>query len=136
MERVVFEQLLAHLEGLDDGDDRVAAAHGRAAAALLDGAGLHWRDVLARPADAGEATGDGYDHALLDLDDEGDGAAFPPAAGVRAALDRLLARDDLAATTREDLDAFVEAAAAGALEAEDARYILALESRLRDRRAE
>lgn len=134
MDRARFEQLLGHLEGLADDMDGVAAAHGRAACALLASAGLSWPEVLVRPAgDGAGQLGDGYDHAPLERDDPEDGDALPHDAAVRAALTRLLARSDLGTATRDDLAGFAEAASADALDHDDARYILALDARLRGR---
>ena len=126
--------LLHLLDQLASADDATVLTAARALDAQIRSAGLGWSDLVV----AGVPFEDEEQDDLDDLEAKSleEHAAFEPDPGnddpaaMLGMIEALLARDDLSAQTRAELDSFREELAAAGLDAADQRYLLALHRRL------
>ena len=118
-------QLIELLRRLDGPDEKDIAAAARAIAGHVKEAGVSWDDLLA-PAGHGrdaEADPDPLQggEALLDAEETAEAVA---------AIEALLARDEISATTRDDLKELRADIDRGMFGKSDLRYVRALRARL------
>ena len=149
------DEMMRRLERLGSESDEDALAAAREIHAALTAAGLSWDELLVGedegepPANEDEPDadeGDDEDEPDTDEDDAEDepdadedepdadedkpAPVAPGDAGVFAAIERLLARDDLAGATREELEGYKDDLADGEFDESDRAYLRALEARI------
>jgi len=127
--------LVAALERIGAAEDAEALAAAREADRLIKQAGFTWDEMLVDATDDSED--DPLDAELHDDPDEGDWEETAPAPKVlgetgtdRERIERLLARPNLNADTRQELKDLRDDLDEGAFSARDRKYLTSLEERL------
>ena len=116
------DSFIALLERLGDTDDTKCLAAAREIHQRMSAAHLAWQDLLL-PADADQETGTAES-------EEPSGRPTPPVSEDYALVDRMLARENLAQDTREELTGLRADIDSGEFTARDRKYLQSLEARL------
>jgi hypothetical protein len=129
------DSLIALLDRLGDPDEAEALATAREIDRLVRESGMTWSELLAPPPSAARGSGESYDEyrgAFTD-DDPFDIDQPRPREGYAsdtALIDELLANQDLAPETRQELLDFKSDMAEGEFTDMDAKYLRGLHARL------
>ena len=123
------EDLIQALNRLGDPDDSSALTAARQAAELVNGQNMSWDELLANPQDDSEPEVDEAPAAppVPELTEQA--ASSEENKEALALIDKLLERD-LFEGTRDELLAYKDDISAGEFQADDLRYLHALDKRL------